>query len=279
MKVRETVWKILGRFRIPGLLVCLAVFGLLLGACGSDEPEIDPARYDGWKHYQYGHFHFVVSPESRWYNDLTELTKGYERWLHELCDLLEMPVPSDTITMYIYSAGPEDEEITGRHTPFSTETEIHWGNKYPYGYELTRFLLRRRGYEPGRFEVINQGIPFLLDYSGMNYHDKTNRRVNSGVLYGLARLGDEAHFDSLDFAPRRAEAASLTGFIMYDYGVNRLFMLAESSADWKRSIETIFQVPMVEFERTWLAFAREQSNDPEGTVDDDPVEDMRIYTK
>ncbi|MCK5128053.1 MAG: hypothetical protein KAR42_17485 [candidate division Zixibacteria bacterium] len=269
------------RIKLRIILVSLFILcgvGLISG-CGEREPEIDMSQYDSWLKYDYGHFSFRVSPTSEYAENISVLAKNYERFLKDLCAYLEMPVPEGKIRMYVYTAGNEDKTITGRQTPFSDDSTIHWGNKYPYGYELTKFLLRKRGFEPGQFNAINEGIPFLLDFSGLNYHDKTNRRVNSDLFFGVEALGDSQKFDSLDFVGRRAESASLCGFIMYNYGLDRLFMLAESSVEWRRSIETIFQLPLDEFEKSWIEFARENSNDPEGLVDDDPVKDMRIYRK
>ncbi|MEZ5358816.1 MAG: hypothetical protein R3F48_08270 [Candidatus Zixiibacteriota bacterium] len=260
-----------------GLLAVLTIFG-----CGKKDSEvvvIDPSKYQDWQKYTYGHFVFMVSPHSQYAGDKATLAKNFERFEREICAILEMPIPEDKITMYVYAIGVEDRELTGRQTPFSDDSTIHWGAKYPYGYELTKFLLRKRGFEPGRFQVINEGIPFLLDFSGINYHDKTNRRVNSGTYINLEDLGDSQKFDSLDFVARRAESASLCGFIMYNYGVDRLFMLGESSVDWRRSIETIFQMPLEDFEQTWHIFARENANDPDGTMDNDPVQDLKVIRK
>jgi hypothetical protein len=123
---------------------------------------------------------------------------------------------------------------------------------------------------------MNEGIPHLLDFSGINYHDKTNRLVNSGKFVGLADLGDNNRFDSLAFPVKRSESASLCGFIMYNYGNERLFMLWKSSVDWQRSIETIFQTPLDEFEKKWLDFARANTQTPEGTTENDSVQDLRM---
>lgn len=260
--------------------MCLVV--LLLAGCGGEKEEsikVDPSLYQDWQEYTYGHFDFFISPHSQYIADKAKLARNFERFITEICQVLEMPVPEDQITLYVYAIGTEDRDITGRQTPFSDDSTIHWGAKYPYGYELTKYLLRKRGFEPGQFEVINEGIPFLLDFSGINYHDKTNRHVNSGSNISLEDLGDSQKYDSLDFPTKRAQSASLCGFIMYNYGLDRLFMLAESSVDWRRSIETIFQMPLEDFEQTWYVFARENSNDPDGLVEDDPVQDLKVIQK
>lgn len=251
---------------------------LLFGGCGENEAEkeIETPIYQDWTIKAHGHFIFHISPKSRWIANYQLVAEGYERFLREICVLLEMPVPVDTIHMYIYNPGKESEEITGRETPWSNETEIHWGEKYPYGYELTKYLLRKRGIKDSKFNVMNEGLLHLLDFSSKNYHDKTNRRFNSGTFIILSDLGDNTKLDSLDFATKRSESASLCGFIMYNYGLERLFMLHQSSVDWQDAIETIFQMPIERLEQNWLDFARENSNDPEGLVEDDPDPDTRV---
>ncbi|MEE9441524.1 MAG: hypothetical protein V3V99_02510 [candidate division Zixibacteria bacterium] len=267
------------RFIDKKIIAYLFLFVLALlffGGCEEEESENLIPKYQDWAIKGHGHFIFHISPKSRWTAKYKEISEGYEKFLREICVLLEMPIPNDTIHMYIYNPGKEAKEITGRETPWSNNTEIHWGDKYPYGYELTKFLLRKKGIKDGKFKAMNEGVPFLLDFSSKNYHDKTNRRFNSGTLVSLSGLGDNNKLDSLDFATRRAESASFCGFIMFNYGLDRLFMIHQTSADWKDAIETIFQMPIERFEQLWLDFARENSNDPEGLVEDDPDPDMRI---
>ncbi len=261
-----------------GILVGIwAIVGLILFAsCGKDEPQIDPAMYKDWKLYSYGHFDIRYSPRSVWAGKIADLARGYERFLTEICAILEMPVPEGKINLYVYAPGTEGKDITGRNLPFSTADAIHWDMLYPYGYQLTKFLLAKKGIEPGQYKVMNEGVPHLLDYSGINYHDKTNRLVNSGKFVSLAEMGDNTRYDSLDFRIKRAEAASLSGFIMYNYGLERLFMLWKSSVGWQRSIETIFQTPIDEFEKRWLDFARNNTKYPDGTMDNDSVPDLKV---
>jgi hypothetical protein len=67
--------------------------------------------------------------------------------------------------------------------------------------------------------------------------------------------------------------------MVYNYGIDRLFMLWNSSIGWGRSVETIFQLPIDEFEKSWLDFARSQTEDPDGTVEDDTTRTMRLIVK
>lgn len=269
-------WLSLHWSRVIAGIACL-VMALIVLSCGGG-PKVDPAKYKDWGKSQTAHFNFYFAPESTWKDPvkIADLTNGYERFMKEICAILEMPIPEGKIDMYIYASDQQLKDMTSAESQFSTENSIHWGGLYPYGYQLTKFLLAKKGIKPGQFHVMNEGVPDLLDYSGFNYHDKANRLVNSRQLIPLAELGDNARFDSLGFTVRRAEAASFCGFVMYNYGLDRLFMLWQSSVDWKKSVETIFQMPLDDFEKAWLAFARANTHDPDGTVDTDPDHDMKV---
>lgn len=258
-------------------LLALLLCGLILtfSAC-DDGPDIDRSGYDNFVRYEHGLFIFYISPKSKWLKQKESIGRSYGRFLGQLCELLEMPIPDDKITMYIYNNMLECREITGQDSPFSFKREIHWGGGYPYGYQLTKFLLEQKGVGVGQFDVLNEGLAHLLDFSGFNYHDKTNRLNNSGMIVHIELLGDNLKFNELGFSERRSMSASLCGYLMYNFGLMRLLMLRESSAGWQRSIETIFQLPIDDMQNGWLLFAKQQANDPDGTTENDTIQDMRI---
>ncbi len=260
-----------------GILLIVLLIGLfLVNSCGKDEPETAAVDYEGWTKYSYGHFIIQLAPTSRFLGDKAALARAYERFLTEICDMLEMPVPEDKIYLYVYGSRGDAMNMTDIDAPYSNDSAIHWEGYYPYGYQLTKFLLAKRGLAGGRYKVLNEGIAYLLDFSGANYHDRTNRMYNSGQFVGVIRLGDNMAFDTLKAPVRRNESASLVGFIMFSYGLDRLFMLNSSLATWKESIETLFQMEVDVFEKSWLDFAREYSTDPEGTMESDTTQKIRI---
>jgi hypothetical protein len=248
------------------MLACL----LFAASCGDDQPEVESVpQYEGWTRYTYGHFIINFSPSTIYSTDKAKFARGYERYLTKLCEMLEMPVPDDKIHFYVYSQKKEALNITGRDTPFSNDTDIHWAGEYHYGYPLTKFLLNRQGISPGQFEVFNEGIAHLLDFSGKNYHDRVSELVDSGKFVGVAELGDNAVFDTLALDIKRPESASLIGFIMYNYGLDRLFMLNSSLAGWEVTIETLFHMKIDVFQQSWLDFAREHNTPDNAAQSDD----------
>ena len=265
------------RLKQATMLIVLLVIGLfMVTSCGKEEPQTTTADYTGWTKYSYGHFIIQLAPNSRFLADKAELARAYERFLTEICEMLEMPVPEGKIYLYVYGGRGDAKEMTGIDAPYSNDSAIHWEGFYPYGYQLTKFLLAKRGLANGRHKVLNEGIAYLLDFSGINYHDRVNRMYNSGQFVGLLKLGDNESFDSLKVSARRNESASLAGFILFGYGIDRFFMLNASLATWKESIETLFQMDADVFEKSWLAFVREYSDDPAGTMENDTTQIIRI---
>lgn len=270
--------KLISRISKFAIIPAIIIGIMVLSSCGKDEPgaEAEKTRYADWVDYSYGNFNIHFSPTSKWLSNSSDLAQGYNRFLKEICAILEMPIPTEKIELYVYSPGVDALDVSGRKVPFFNETEIHWAGLYPYGYQLTKFLIAKKGFKPGKFHVLNEGVPHLLDFSGVNYHDKANRLVNSGQFIPVSDLGNNQKFDSLPFPVRRSESASLSGYIMFHYGVNRLFMIWSSTEEWTTSIETIFQMPVAEFEDKWKGFALREAIDPEGTTQNDTVQDMKV---
>jgi hypothetical protein len=254
-----------------GLAAALGM--LLFTSCGrKEEPQKEappsPDPYATWSKYTYGHFVARFSPASPYVNRMGELTKAYERFLTEICGMLEMAVPEQRIHLYVYSNRLETQEIRGEDAPTVTDSAIHWDGSYAYGYQLTKFLLAKKGIQPGRFNVINEGIPHLLNYAGINYHAITTRLVDSGGYVPLLMLGDNAVFDTLRFKVKQSESASLCGFIMFNFGLDPMLKLAQSRDDWKASIEILLQLRADIFEKSWLTFAREHSRDTSAVIEE-----------
>jgi len=246
---------------LPLLILCLMV----LVSCGDRETEKKESEniYEGWVDYTYKHFDIKLSPASRFNANKAELARKYELILEKICEMLEMPVPEGEINLYIFANSAEGRNMLGREIPFSDDTAIYWDGIVPYGYQLTKYLLDKKGLPESRFEVIREGLAHLLDFSGLNYHYRLNQLLVDGEYAALSRLGNNEVFDSLAFNQRRFESASLVAYIMYEYGLDHIFRLNASLAEWPEAIETIFNTEIDKFEDDWLDFAREHSGEPE----------------
>lgn len=228
----------------------------------------ESSPYDGWERYTYGHFVGYFSPQSPFIKRKGEVVTAFDRFLGEICDLLELPEPEGKIYLFVYSSPMEAEAITGRSTPFMDDSAIHWGVTSAYGYQLTKFVLAKNGIKPGRYDVVYEGIAHLLDFSGINYHAATARLIDSGRFVSLVNLGDNRIFDTLNSFVKRAESASFVGFVMFEYGTDKVFALNKSQEFWVETVEAIFQSPINIVGKRWMNFARAHSVDSTAVIDE-----------
>jgi hypothetical protein len=270
--------------RTIALLTIAALFSLfILNSCGKKkeqkteeatetqpqtqaQTETSPqaqeeSPYSGWERYSYGHFVGYFSPQSPFLARKNQLVTAFDKFLGEICDILELPVPEGKIYLFVYSSPMEAEDITGQSTPFMNDSAIHWGVTSAYGYQLTKFVLAKNGIKPGRYDVVYEGIAHLLDFSGVNYHAATTRLMDSGRFVSAIDLGDNYVFDTLNPFVKRAESASFVGFIMYEYGTDKVFAINKSHEFWVETIEALFQTPFNIFAKKWRNFARFHSVD------------------
>jgi len=256
------------------MMICIA-FSLslmTLMSCGTaDEQQSDAqqsAGYDAWNRYTYGSFTAYFSPMSPFSADKERFVKAYNNFLSEICSFLELPAPENKITLYVYATPQDMETVAGRSVAFMTDSAIHWDGRTPYGYQLTKFVLAKNGIQPGKFRVAYEGIANLLDFSGVNYHKEAANLAGTDWFVSLEKLGENGVFDSMPDPLRRTESASLAGFIMYNYGPERLLALARSQEGWKETLETLFQVELDVFEQSWLEFAEAHGENPETEGDE-----------
>lgn len=243
---------------IPGLMIICILF---MASCGGGKQEAERDKYEGWVDYTYGHFDLHMSPVTPFLANKADLARGFERFLGEICQMLDMPVPEGKIHLFVYANTLDAKKYVDQETPFSNDTAIHWAGVYPYAYQLTKYLLEKKGIKPGQFTVVYEGLAHLLDFSGKNYHDQTNKLVNSAEFVVLSELGDNEVFKALPLHIQRAESASLVGYLMYNYGLDRIIMLNSSLSGWEESLETLFNKDVADLERSWLDFALVHSDD------------------
>ncbi len=232
-------------------------------------PEVQAASpYAGWERYTYGHFIGYFSPQSPFVARKAQIMNAFDQFFAEICDILELEAPKDKIYLFIYTSPMEAERITGQSTPFMDDSSIHWGVTSAYGYELTKFIMAKNGIKPGRYNVVYEGIAHLLDFSGVNYHAATTGLMDSGRFVSAIDLGDNRIFDTLNPFIKRAESASFVGYIMYEYGTDKVFAVNQSQEFWVETIEAVFQKPFNIFAKGWRTFARVHSVDTAAAIDE-----------
>jgi hypothetical protein len=228
----------------------------LTGGCSQKRAETIP-DYPGWEKYSYKHFVFHFPKDCFWGKKMDEFSPAYERFLKEDCDFLAIEIPTDTIHFYIHNNPEDGFKLTGRKVPFHTERQIHWDRRTPWGLELARFLIDKMDVRMTDYRFLYDGLSALLDYSGYDYHHNAMSLLEIKRYIPLDSLIDNDSYMRADSLYREWEAASIVGFITYNFGVNRFKMLWQSAATFEESVKQLFGVDLRKFESGWHAFAKQ----------------------
>lgn len=235
----------------------LAVMAIMLiSGCAKKKAADIPPMYPGWETYSYKHFVYHYPAGSYWGRHMDQFSGAYERYLAEICNILAIDIPKDTIHFYIHNDPESGKQLTGRSLPFSAGNQIHWDRFTPFGLELARFLINKMDIRMTDYRVLYDGLATLLDYSGYDYHHNTYSLVELGRFIPLDTLINNESYARADSVYRTWEAASLVGFITYNFGINRFKMLWQSTSPFKESVKELFGVELDKFQEGWLQFAK-----------------------
>ncbi len=243
-----------GKLLITLPLMILSV--MVFNGCQDKKPE-RPPHYEGWQIYSYKHFIYHFPPDNFWGRNIDRFSTAYERYLQEDCEFLAMEMPEDTIHFYIHTDPRSGKELTGRELPYHTDNQIHWGRRTPFGLELARYLIDKMDMRMTDYQVLYDGLATLLDYSNSDYHHQTISLVEIGQYIPLDTLIDNEAYGRTNQRHREWEAASLTAFIKYNFGINRFKILWQSTSSFEQSVRDLFEVDMAAFENNWNEFARQ----------------------
>ncbi len=235
-------------------IAALLIFAIIF-SCSQKKIEAPP-QYPDWVTYSYKHFVFHYPKDSYWGKKMDSFSSAYERFLTEDCNFLGMEIPADTIHFYIHNNPEEGQKLTGRTLPFHTANQIHWDRRSAWGLELARYLIDRMDIRMTDLKFLYDGLASLLDYSGYDYHHSTISLVEIKQLIPLDSLTNNESYARADSLHREWEAASIVGFVTFNFGINRFKMLWQSAVPFDESVKQLFNVDPKKFESGWLIFAR-----------------------
>jgi len=234
---------------ITSVIICFS-------GCEEKKPELPP-KYEGWESYSYKHFVYHFHPDNFWGRNIDRFSTAFERYLEEDCEFLAMEIPTDTIHFYIHTDMNSGVELTGRDLPYHTDNQIHWGRQSPFGLELARYLINKIDMRMTDYKVLYDGLATLLDYSNKDYHRQTASLTELKRYIPLDTLIDNDAYGRANERERVWEAASLVAYIKYHYGINRFKLLWQSTSSFEQSVQDLFQVDMLTFEKEWNEFTRQ----------------------
>jgi len=255
------------RFR---LYIFLAVC-LFFGCSGKDKSQKENAGtsgnqsfthiyqnrgpYKGWERYRFLDIVLIHPPDHPQQDHFEDIAKIFSALVKRTSTFLKI-TPPDSIIIYFYTGVGHGMTVTGRDTPFSDGTVIHFWFPSFYGPPIVKHLLPLWYQGEPEHEFLKHGIIALLDGSGQNYHLETLKFIDSGTYIPLRRLSVDTTIN-VDFERyQSAEAASFVDYIVYAYDIGFLKILYASKGSFSGDVESTFHMPVASLERQWQVFLK-----------------------
>jgi hypothetical protein len=131
---------------------------------------------------------------------------------------------------------------------------MYYGYGPPFGRMITLFILEHIEGDPTHFQFMEEGMPTLFDWSGRNYHKAADDIRKAGQLASVEQITNNDSYDSLSTGLRPIEAASLIGFIMYNYGSALTMQLYHSQESFPEACQAILGIDMADLDQGWREF-------------------------
>jgi hypothetical protein len=178
------------------------------------------------------------------------------------CQVLNWTAP-EPVEFYCYQDIPTLTAYTTSQEPFVLGNRIYYGYGPSFGRPFAEFVIARVPGGPSQFDFMKEGLPFLLDYSGRNYHHATNNFLSEGTIDPLASLMDNGSYQSLRAVPRQIESASLVAYIMWEWGYEKFLKIYHSKADFSVALKEATGLTVDQLENQWHLFLPEHTVEKE----------------
>ncbi|MBD3403676.1 hypothetical protein GF420_12330 [candidate division GN15 bacterium] len=248
---------------------------LAFAGCGGDddaestaekEPSIyDDPKYADWLFHECGLVKFYYPPGHPQSDQFDQRCDMYNRSINDICEILNMQRPWDTLVVFTYTGFGQGRELTGREYPFTTDSIIHFWLPSYIGPTLTDWLLPKWISVEPKYPMWRHGLRSLFDFSGQNYHRVVFHLKNDDRYVPLSKLPGDTAIDSNVERNQSAEAASLAAFILAQYGPNKLRNVYRSRLEFGQMVLREFGMTVDSLEQAWLSFAR--TNVPDSVLE------------
>lgn len=254
------------------LICCLSFIGCSRDADQQSEGNIDTIQgtqnartyplwqdsaYTGWVAEPYGSV-MLHYPESHQHlAEMPDAAAGYMRAINTIAARLNKTLPSDTIHVYYYTGPWQGETITDTIIPFGDSTGVHYWPNFARGVSLMQHLLLRWYPEGTTQPVIHHGLIALFDFDGKDYHQITLEMLKDDTMFiPLSRLSTDPGLDSEQERRQSAEAASLVGFLLGQYGPGTIESLYLARDPFDSAVQRLTGLTVDSLQSEWLAYAR-----------------------
>lgn len=205
-----------------------------------------------WKTFRYENLviHYL---DSQIYTDSIDLfAKSTTGMIRTDCRFFQIPVPTDTLIVYLYTNDEQGEAMTGAQYPFvKGDTIYHWPF-YHFGTTMMQYLIPKWSPVETKYPFLYNGLLKLLDASGRNFHARTFMYIDSNMFIPLHQLAVTKDINANKEWHQSAEAASFVDFIVYRYGIKALKVMYESPAPFDTTVQGLFSMSVDSLEKTWL---------------------------
>ena len=214
------------------------------------------AEYRDWKIYRHDRVN-VLYPEGHPQEPYFEsICEGYLISANRIARSLGMPPFEDTLHVVFYSGFGQGRELSGKHWPFVEKGVIHYWRPAFIGVTLADFMAQRWSPVWPSRDIFHHGLRTLLDFSGQNYHQRTDLLMDSNLFVPLADLALSPRFVSDSERVYSAEAASFVAYLLAAHGAEKFRNLYEAQGPFDSVVSEITGVGVDTLETHWLEFVK-----------------------
>ena len=171
--------------------------------------------------------------------------------------------PLIQIEFYCYRDMKTMTHHTSRDAPFFVDNKFYYGYGFSYGRAIALYVMANLPEGETEIHFLREGLTALFDFSGRNYHHTSNNFLVEGRLTPVINLAGNASYDKLNRSKRLVEAASLCGYLTYQYGPEKVMQLYHSKDGFREALREIIGIDITQLEQGWRAFMPEHTVEKE----------------
>ena len=246
------------QFSICLTIACILVFVSFLACLSTpDEPRLgdggrlDP-RYNNWETTTFANIRIKYPAGHLHADGMADLARGYPGAIIRDCRMLEIPVPTETLTVIYYTGLGQGEEWTGHDYPFVVDSTIYFWLPSFLGPTIAHYLLPKWVDSEPRYQFLRHGLISLLDESRQNYHEFTGSYLDTAGFMPLVELAVDTTIDSNRERLQSGMAASFVDFILYTYGQPLLKALYKADEPIEFAVPELLDISVDSLQAEWL---------------------------
>lgn len=226
-----------------------------------DSSGVRPANFV-WGNQKHRMIDFYFQPTDTLRMFAPDLLKKALEIYRFSCEVMLWTTP-EPIEFYCYQDMATMTMYTSREESFVAGNRIYYGYGPPFGRRIAEFVMSKIPGGPSQFAFMQEGLPMLLDYTGRNYHHATNNFIGEGIIHPVSALTTNEEFVQFKESMREIEAASLVGYIMWEWGYEKFMAIYHSDKKFPDALKETTGADVAQLEKQWLMFLPEHTVEKE----------------